>query len=268
MHKASPKKINLYDGRRAPLRLHILIIGCGIGGLAAAHCLAQAGHKITLVEAAHTIGEVGAGIQVSPNVSRLLRRWGLGEALDKVGVRPEAIVFRRYCTGERVGYSKWAEKMEAYGAPYYHIHRADFHKLLYDLAAPNMTLRLQSKVVDIDPDTPSITLATGEIIQGDLIIGADGVKSFVQQVVLGYVNPAQATGDAVYRAIIPASVVEADRDLKFLIDTPEMTAWIGPRRHIMAYNIVSVINLVCCLLWLKLCAASQERIQYCPRPSR
>lgn len=91
------QKVTLYDGRRAGLSLDILIIGCGIGGLAAAHALAHAGHKVTIVESATKIGEVGAGIQVTPNLSRLLIRWGLGEQLERTAVRPEAIAFRR-CT--------------------------------------------------------------------------------------------------------------------------------------------------------------------------
>lgn len=223
---------------QAPLQLHILIVGCGLGGLAAAHCLAQAGHKITLFESAPAIGEIGAGIQVTPNVTRLLIRWGLGDKLAQIAVRPEALVFRRYSTGERVAYSRWAEKMEAFGAPYYHIHRADFHKLLYDLAGPSMTLRLNSTVVGCDPEAPSLTLASGETVHGDLVIGADGVKSYIQQVVLGQVNPAEATGDAAYRALIPTQLMLSDPDLKPFVDTPEMTGWMGPGRHIMAYNVV------------------------------
>lgn len=238
------RTLRLYD-HRAPLQLHILIVGCGLGGLAAAHCLAQAGHKITLVESAAAIGEVGAGIQVTPNVSRLLRRWGLAQHLENIAVRPEAIVFRRYSTGERVGYTKWGGRMEEHGAPYYHIHRADFHKLLFDLARPHMDLRLQSTVIAVDPDLPSLTLANGDVIQGDLIIGADGVKSLVQQVVLGRMNPAQPTGDAAYRAIIPTSVMLADPDLRPFIEVPEMTAWMAPGRHLMAYNIVSSLNCLC-----------------------
>ena len=231
--------VTLYNGRKAPLRLHVLIVGCGLGGLAAAFCMSQAGHRVTLVEAARAIGEVGAGIQVTPNVSRLLRRWGLERALEDIAVRPEAIVFRRYNTGERVGYTKWGDKMERdHGSPYYHIHRADFHKLLYDLAVPGMELRLKSTVVAVDPDAPSLTLASGEVIYGDLIIGADGVKSLVQQVVLGRANPAEATGDAAYRAIIPTSVMLADPDLRPFVEEAEMTAWMGPRRHVMGYNIV------------------------------
>ncbi|CAL1707345.1 unnamed protein product [Somion occarium] len=239
------ESLNLCNGRKASLSLHILIVGCGLGGLAAAHCLAQAGHRITILESATAIGEVGAGIQVSPNVSRLLRRWGLGKALEDIAVRPEAIALRRYNTGELVGWTKWAEKMEEFGAPYYHIHRADFHKLLYDLAAPNVTLKLKSTVVSVNPDPPSasnpegpsVTLSDGTVIHGDLVIGADGVKSYIQQVVLGRVNPARPTGDAAYRAIIPTSEMLKDPELRPLLENPEMTGWMAPGRHLMAYCI-------------------------------
>ncbi|THH26332.1 hypothetical protein EUX98_g7853 [Antrodiella citrinella] len=231
------KTLNLYDGRKASLSLHIVIVGCGIGGLAAAHCLAQAGHRISMYESAASIGEVGAGIQVSPNITRLLVQWGLGEQLKKIAVRPEAVVFRRYNTGERVGFTRWGDQMDKYGAPYYHIHRADFHKLLYDLAIPNVDLHLKSTVVSVDPEAPSITLQTGEVVKGDLLLGADGVKSIVQEAVLGHVNPAQATGDAAYRALIPTSIMLADPELKPFVDTPEMCAWMAPGRHLMAYCI-------------------------------
>ncbi len=228
----------LYNGRTASHQLHVLIVGCGMGGLAAAHSLGKAGHKVTLFEAAAAIGEVGAGIQVTPNVSRLLGRWGAGLTLEAVGVRPEAIVLRRYDTGERVGYTRWSDMEDKYGSPYYHIHRADLHKLLFDLAEPFMTLRLKSQVVSIDPDRPSLTLSSGEVVHGDLIVGADGIKSLVQRVVLGHTNPAEPTGDAVYRAIVPSSLLLADPELRELVDVPEMTGWMGPGRHIMAYNIV------------------------------
>ncbi len=228
----------LYDGRKAPHQLHVLIVGCGMGGLAAAHCLGKAGHNVTLFESAPAIGEIGAGIQVTPNVSRLLHRWGAGPALEAVAVRPDAIALRRYDTGERVAYTQWTNMVQKYGAPYYHIHRADLHKLLFDLALPHMTLRLNSTVVSVDPDAPSVTLASGEVVRGDLIVGADGVKSLIQEVVLGHTNPAEATGDAAYRAVIPSHLLLDDPELKELIDVPEMTGWMGPGRHIMAYNIV------------------------------
>jgi salicylate hydroxylase len=216
-----------------------------LGGLGAAYCLAQAGHRVTIVEAAPAIGEVGAGIQVSPNSSRLLRRWGLGQLLENIAVRPEGISLRRYDTGEVVGYTQWGENMDRdYGAPYYHIHRADFHKILYDLTAPNVTLRLNSTVVKCDPGpkSPSVTLATGEVIKADLILGADGVKSYIQQVIMGRATRADPTGDAAYRATVPASLLLEDPELKGFIDKPEMTAWMAPGRHLMAYAIVSFTN--------------------------
>jgi len=136
-----PQVDELYHGRRASLSLDITVVGCGIGGLTAAYCLARAGHKVTILEAASAIGDIGAGIQVTPNLTRLLIRWGLGERLKEVSVKPEALSFRRCtllepflripssplcfvgCTGEIVAWTKWGDTMEeAYGAPYYHIH--------------------------------------------------------------------------------------------------------------------------------------------------
>ncbi|KAH9938896.1 FAD/NAD(P)-binding domain-containing protein [Epithele typhae] len=237
--KGVSKSSTLYDGRTAPHSLHVLVVGCGMGGLAAAHCLGKAGHRVTLLEAAAAIGEVGAGIQVTPNLSRMLWRWGAGPTLEAVGVRPDAIVLRRYATGERIGYTSWKDMEARYGAPYYHVHRADLHKLLFDLAEPWMTLRLNAAVVAVDPETPSVTLQSGEVITGDLVVGADGIKSLCQQVVLGYTNPADPTGDAVYRAIVPSELLLNDPELREFVDVAEMTGWMGPRRHIMAYNIRS-----------------------------
>lgn len=88
---------HLFHGRRAALPINIVVVGCGLGGLSAAHCLAEAGHTVTILETASVIGEIGAGIQVSPNVTRLLIRWGLGDRLKQVTVKPGALTFRQ-CT--------------------------------------------------------------------------------------------------------------------------------------------------------------------------
>jgi salicylate hydroxylase len=242
----------LYNGRRASLSLNVLVVGAGLGGLAATHSLAQAGHRVTLLESASVLGDVGAGIQVSPNVSRLLIRWGLGSALTATAVQPEGIVFRRYNTGERVGYSHWGNSLiPEYGAPYYHIHRADYHTLLLRLArsAPGVHIRLGANVCDVQPDPavkggPAVVLTSGEVIHADLIIAADGVKSTIQKIVTGRDDNPTPTGDAAYRATIPADLMLRDPELRPFVETPEMTAWMAPGRHLMAYCIVRFFSIL------------------------
>jgi len=232
---------SIYGSRKASVVLDIIVVGCGLGGLGAAFCLTQAGHRVTIIESSPVIGEIGAGIQISPNFSRLLWRWGLGKHLDEFAVRPEGVAYRRYSTGERVGFTKWGKTLEReYGTPYYHIHRADLHKLLHDLVAPHVTILLGSAVIGCDPDpvSPSVTLESGEVIRADLIVGADGVKSYIQQVVSGKPNKVELIGDAVYRATIPASLMMQDPELREFIEHPQMTAWIGPGRCLTAYPIV------------------------------
>ena len=109
------QNITLYDGRGAPLSLNIIVVGCGIGGLAAAFTLSKAGHHVTILESASAIGEVGAGIQVTPNLSRLLIRWGLGPALDRTGVKPDAIVFRRCEVSGTSTVSHWFTLIRLHG---------------------------------------------------------------------------------------------------------------------------------------------------------
>ncbi|KAF9490643.1 FAD/NAD(P)-binding domain-containing protein [Pleurotus eryngii] len=234
----SVKPVTLYGGRKAPEVLDIVIVGCGLGGLAAAYCLGQAGHRITVLEAAPEIGEVGAGIQLGPNFTRLLIRWGLGEKLKEFGVIPLAFRFRRYEDGRTVGWTKWGEGMEReHGSPYYHIHRADLHRLLLELARPFMSLSTNSRVVSADPGVPAVTLESGAVIHADLIIGADGVKSTIREIVVGGPDKPVATGDAAYRAIIPTAAMLQDPGLKHLVDETEMTGWIGPKKHIIGYCI-------------------------------
>ncbi|KAH9979482.1 hypothetical protein BGW80DRAFT_1164422 [Lactifluus volemus] len=234
----------LYDGRRAPLALNIIVVGAGLGGLAATYALAHAGHHVTLLESAPALGDVGAGIQVSPNATRLLLRWGLGPTLAASAVEPQAIVFRRYDTGERVGYTRWGANMsDLHGAPYYHVHRADYHTMLLRLArsAPGVLIRLGATVRSVQPDPnvdsagPSVTLSSGEVIHADLIVGADGIKSTLQKAVTGLDDTPIPTGDAAYRAVVPADLMLKDPELRPFVETPEMTAWMAPGRHLMAY---------------------------------
>ncbi|GJJ14116.1 hypothetical protein Clacol_008373 [Clathrus columnatus] len=231
--------IQLYP--TAPLKLSVIVVGCGMGGLAAAFALAKAGHDVTLLESANEIGEVGAGIQVTPNLSRLLIKWGLGGVLERMGVRPQSIVFRRYCTGEMVGKTDWRDMEETYGAPYYHVHRADLHRILYDLVldTSNVKVRLAATVIDVGVDADDmawVKLQNGEIVRSHLVIAADGVKSLIREHITPHTK-ATPTGDAAYRAIVPCSQLLSDPELCQFVENPEMTAWMAPGRHLMAYCI-------------------------------
>ncbi|KAJ7460934.1 hypothetical protein B0H11DRAFT_1736272 [Mycena galericulata] len=221
------------------ITLNILIIGCGIGGLSAAYCLGRAGHRITVLESASTIGEVGAGIQVGPNLSRLLIRWGLQDQLERAAVKPNAVTFLRYENGQRVGWTRWGETMEQdHGAPYYHIHRADLLGILYNLAKPYMTVKLNSRVISIEPQEGRVTLKSGEFLSGDLIIGADGIKSVVRDAVVGGPpKPPVPTGHAAYRAIISTKDMISDADLESLVEQTEVINWMGPAKHVIGYCI-------------------------------
>ena len=238
----------LYGGRRAALSLSIIVVGAGIGGLAAAHTLAQAGHRVTLLESARALGDVGAGIQFSPNATRLLLRWGLGPALRAYGVETSAFVVHRYDTGERLGYRGCIPHMvRDHGAPQYQIHRADCHAMLHRLActAPGVRICLGAAVKDAQPDPavvggPSVTLASGEVFYADLVVGADGLKSTMQKVVTSLDDMPEPTGDAAYRAVISTDLMLEDPELRPFAETADTTVWIAPGRHLVGYCIVSV----------------------------
>lgn len=233
---------SIYGSRKAPLSLDIIVVGCGIGGLAAAFCLTQAGHRVTIVESSPAMGpDVGAGILTSPNCSRLLQRWCSAKRLEEVAVKGKCSYTRRYSTGEQIGHRKWEGVVERdYGAPFYQFHRADLHKILQELVASRVTVVLGSLVVECDPGpaAPSITLESGRVLSADLIIGADGLKSYIQQVVLGKSNRADPTGDAAWRALVPSSLMMQDPELRGFIETPGVTVWLAPGRHLVGYPIV------------------------------
>ncbi|KAF7359791.1 FAD/NAD-P-binding domain-containing protein [Mycena venus] len=195
-------------GERQLLRFHIIIVGCGIGGISAAYCLGRAGHRVIVLEHASEIKDVGSGIQIrlrscaktyppyvrtrwiGPNLSCLLIRWGFGEQLEKVATRPEAITFLRCKFGRREDrWTRWGSKMEEeHGALYDHVHRADLLQLLHTLAALHMALHLSSKVVSVavDPGPAARTqvrvgLANGDVVSGNLVISTEGIKSVVRR---------------------------------------------------------------------------------------
>ena len=120
------------------------------------------------------------------------------------------------------------------------VHRADLHNTLVDrvLALDNVEVRENSPVADVSFCPASVTLSSGTVVYGDVVIGADGIKSTIRSHLLGDSSlEAIATGDAAYRIMLPRSVMEQDDELKELFDEPQATRWLGPSRHIIAYPV-------------------------------
>lgn len=162
--------------------------------------------------------------------------WGISDLIHAQDVGLEHIHVRRWQDGT---FLNTMPVNKTYGQQAV-IHRADLHNALIDraLAQPTVTLRENSLVTDVtfDPPSPSVTLASGEIVQGDIVIGADGIKSGIRAKLLEDNSiKAQPTGDAAYRIMLERSVMEADPELRGLIREPQATRWIGPHRHVIAY---------------------------------
>lgn len=214
-------------------KYRILIAGAGIGGLTAASCLAKAGHHVEIYEQAPQLAEVGAGIQISANAMHVLRDLGLGDPIVKVGVSPDAYEFRLHDTGETIQrFSLSEEHKRLHGAPYTQLHRADLHDILAAKARkfdPNI-VRLNHTVVGFSEDASGVELrfANGASARGDLLIGADGLKSVVAKQIHGEVA-AVYTGDAAWRIIVPTERLPRD-----CLDQV-MSVFMGPGGHVVCY---------------------------------
>jgi salicylate hydroxylase len=212
--------------------LSIAIIGGGIGGLAAALSLLRAGLDVHVYERAKKLTEVGAGIQVSPNASRILHRFGLADALANMGVKPLAIHQRRWDDGRTLLRTPLAEAMEAaFGFPHYQMHRAD---LLNTLACALPAERLHighrfTAMVDHE-DYVEAMFENGTHISVDALVGADGIHSVVRDVLFGPEKP-HFTGCVAYRGLLPASrLSHLDLEVTFQV-------WMGPGKHFVHYYV-------------------------------
>ncbi len=209
--------------------MRAIVVGAGIGGLAAVLCLRRAGYEVSVVEQAARFTEVGAGIQLAPNATRVLRRLGVLDAVAAQATRPSYVSFRSWADGGEIcRFVIGREAEEEFGAPYLQVHRADLQQALV-AAVPAEAVRLGTAVVAIDQDDDAayVTTGSGERLGADLVVAADGVRSAVRQWLFG-ADEAVYSGTAAYRALLPAGEV---RDLEL----PEYGGWFGPGRHVVHY---------------------------------
>jgi salicylate hydroxylase len=214
--------------------IRVAIVGGGIGGATAAIALARKGIEVTVLEQADEIPAVGASFQLGPNALRLTDALGLLPALRQIGVRPEAVEFRRWDDGSLLLHTDLGEPMEAhFGAPQLDFFRPDLHRLLAD-ALPPGTLQLDSRVtaVEQDDDGVDVLLADGRRLRADVAVAADGIRSPIRGQLVGADDPI-FSGTVVYRGVVPRELVaDVHPDLVNLY-------WLGPYRHGVSYWISS-----------------------------
>lgn len=188
--------------------------------------------------------QVGAGLQIPPNASRLLQKWGVERHFKSKVVEPGSISFRRWKSGEVIGHTRLVPQfLETYGAPYYVVHRADYLEALHTRVIElGVEVRAGCKVVDYDLDAPSVTLEDGSKHFADLVVAAEGitalhcrierakretgVRSIAREQILGGKDvPPRLAGFAAYRATVPASKMMADPDTAWLVKKPTLNCW-------------------------------------------
>lgn len=230
----------------------LIIAGAGITGLTLALTLARQGRHIALIEKRSRIDEVGAGLQISPNASRILIGLGLGPALSRVAGEPSELIVRDGKTGAPLTSMAQGEAMrQAYGAPYWHIHRADLQTVLLDAvrSLDTVTLSFGRGLVDLQQDDNGVRIETetanGQraLIEGSALIGADGVWTR-SAALLGDGSEPRFTGYTAWRALLPM------HEAPDLFRDNVTGLWLGPAAHLVHYplrggrmlNIVATIS--------------------------
>jgi len=221
----------------------IVVVGAGLGGLTATLALQRAGYRPRLLEQAAALGEVGAGISVTPNATKGLESLGLGPALAALAEEPPHQAIRSAATGDEVMRIDRTGTRARYGAAYYMLHRADLHALLVEAVRTNdpSALRLGSAVEGAAETAAGVrlTLAGGEAVEADLLIAADGVRSRLRSALFDD-PPARFTGHVAWRGLVPADAVPDHPP------APGSIVWAGEARSFVRYPVKSgrLVNYV------------------------
>jgi salicylate hydroxylase len=227
----------------------MIIVGGGIGGLAAALACGQAGARPQVLERAATFSEVGAGIQMGPNVTRTLHAWGLAEDLQEIGFVPRKLDAKDIQTGQIIGTLRLGQRsLDTYGAPYFTVHRADLHRVLLKkiMSSGQAELRLDSEVQGLQQNADGIQISgtnlpasLTEPSQSAAMVVADGLWSKTRQFVVPPTAP-RVTGLLAYRALVPMQSIPEKLRLQ------DVNVWVGPRVHAVLYPVKcgEYLNLV------------------------
>ena len=207
----------------------IAVVGAGLGGLTCAAFLQREGFAVTVYEQAPAFSRIGAGIILSANVMKVLRRLGIERSLLETGIRPDAFVSRAWDTGETLyELTLDAASEQRFGGPYINVHRGDLHAVLETAVRPG-TIAFGHGLVGLEREGQAIRLVfeNGTRRDADIVIGADGIRSKVRDILLG-AEPPRFTGRVAQRAIFPTERLRGHT-------IRDCTKWWGPDRHLLAY---------------------------------
>jgi salicylate hydroxylase len=213
----------------------IAVIGGGIGGLTTALALLRRGLDVEVYEQAARLGEVGAGIQISPNGTRILHALELEKALGTIQVMPLRKEIRHWRTGRTWNwYDLGATTQQRYGFPHVLLHRGDLHAMLVDGVRQVKwdAFHLMSRCIDVvqSEDHAEVRFENGKTMRAAFVIGADGIHSKIRECLFGPSRP-EFTGCVAWRAVVPM------RRLPDAVATMVSTNWLGPRGHLLHYPI-------------------------------
>ena len=225
--------------------LRVLIAGGGIGGLSAALLLARHGASVTVLEQAETLNDLGAGIQLAPNATRVLFSLGLEAPLRVIAFEPVAGETRHWRSGRVLGGFPLGKQIEArYGFPYLQVHRADLIGVLARAVSQESAITIQTgtRLINFESreDGVRVHCDSGAEHLGDLLIGADGIHSLVREGLFGPEAP-RFTGNIAWRALVPRAQLPPG------LVPPKASVWWGPGRHFVHYYVRGgdLVNCVC-----------------------